>query len=399
MTQHLSKIVVWPFCVLAVLAVASGCKKREEAVKAAPPDVEVVPVAQRDVPIYREWVGTVEGEVNATISAQVSGYLLSREYVEGGDVTNGQVLFKIDPAPFEAALAQAKAQLTEAQAKKGKTALDVERYTPLAASQAISKQELDDAIQADKAAAGQVASAVAAAQAAQLNLDFTTIRAPVNGNAGLAKAQIGNLVGPSSGPLTTVVQTDPMRVYFSLSQQLLTQVMERRIADGKDAREGEGPELNLILPTGNIYSETGHVQFANNLVDQRTGTITLVGRFANPKQLLVPGMFVRVKALLNIQTNALLVPQRSVTDMQGRALIAVVGADNKVSIRSVTTGDRIDQECIVSGELKPGDRVVAEGIQKVRDGMVVNPLPFGQTPAQKPEAATASAQKVEAKKP
>ena len=220
---------------LSLVVSVSGCKKKEQAAPAAPPEVEVVVVEQKDVPIYREWVGTLEGDVNATISAQVTGYLVERAYKEGSIVTNGQVLFQIEQAPFKAALAKAKAELEQAKARKGKTELDVQRYTPLAASEAISKQELDDAIQADKAAAAQIDSAQAAIQQAELNLAFTTIRSPVDGVAGLAKAQIGNLIGPNSGRLTTVTKVDPIRVNFSVSQQLMTQMQER------DAGSGQSP--------------------------------------------------------------------------------------------------------------------------------------------------------------
>ena len=391
MTRHFARIIAAAVWLLALLAGLPGCKEQKAAQPLAPPDVAVVAVTQRDVPIYRDWVGTLEGEVNATISAQVSGYLISRDYSEGSDVTNGQVLFRIEPAPFAATLAQAKAQLMEAQAQKGKTALDVERYTPLAASQAISKQELDDAVQADLAADGQVASAKAAVEAAQLNLNFTTIRAPVTGSAGLAKAQVGNLVGPSTGPLTTVVQMDPIRVYFSVSQQVLTRILERRLAEGREARSGAGPELELVLATGTSYSKKGWVTNANNLVDQRTGTITIVGQFPNPNQLLVPGMFVRVRAWVETETNALLVPQRAVTDVQGRSLVAVVGTDNKVSMRPISVGEPVGQEWVITGPVKAGERVVAEGIQKVRDGAVVNPVPFGEKPADKVVAPAAKA--------
>ncbi len=384
-----------PVGLLAWLVWLPGCKEKEAAQPTAPPDVAVVAVTQREVPIYRDAVGTLEGEVNATISAQVSGYLISRDYSEGSDVTNGQVLFRIEPAPFAATLAKAKAQLMAAQAQKGKTALDVERYRPLAASQAISKQELDDAVQADLAADGQVASAQAVVKEAELNLNFTTIRAPVTGSAGLAKAQVGDLVGPGSGPLTTVVQMDPIRVYFSVSQQLLTKILERRLAAGKAAHADAGPELELVLATGTVYSEPGRVRFANNQVDVKTGTITVVGEFTNSNKLLVPGMFVRVRALLDTQKEALLVPQRAVTDVQGRSLVAVVGTDNKVSMRPVSVGEPVGQEWVIQGliqgSVKAGDRVVAEGIQKVRDGAVVNPVPFGEKPADKAVAPAAKA--------
>ena len=372
-----------------------GCKNKSGEATATPPTVEVVAVEQKDVPIYRDWVGTLEGEVNATISAQVTGYLVSRNYVEGSQVTNGQVLFQIERAPFEAALAQAKAQLVEAEARKGKTALDVQRYTPLAATEAISKQELDDAIQADKAAQGQVESAEASVQTAQINLGFTSIQSPVDGVAGLAsaQAQVGNLVGPSAGALTTVAQVNPIRVYFSISQELMVRAQEKMLQKGLDLRpvEGQerGPVLELVLASGQVYPEKGRVRFANNQVDVRTGTVRVVGEFPNPKLLLVPGMFVNVRLLLDTQKDALLVPQRAVTEMQGRYLIALVGADNKIAIRPVQVGERVGSNWIISGEVKAGDKVVAEGIQKVRDGVVVNPVPFGEKPA--PAAAASDA--------
>jgi membrane fusion protein, multidrug efflux system len=362
---------------LALFCLATGCKKSEEAATAIP-TVEVVAVAQQDVPIYREWVGTLEGDVNATISAQVSGYLVSRNYSEGSVVTNGQILFQIDSAPFKAELDKAKSQLAQAQATQEKWALTVQRYIPLAATEAISKQELDDAVQNEKAAQASVEAGQAAVQQAQLNLNFTTILSPVSGAAGLAsaQAQVGNLVGPSSGALTTVTTIDPMRAYFSISQRLVTEIQERMLADGKKPGSGEGPPLELILSTGTVYPVKGRLLFKNNQVDVKTGTIRVVGEFENPNFLLIPGMFVRVRALLSTERNALVVPQRAVTDMQGRSLIAVVGADNKISIRPVTTGERIGEEWLIKGEVKAGDKVVAEGIQKVREGIVVNAVPL-----------------------
>ena len=370
------KFPLFLFVVLPLLF-AVGCKKPTPP-PPPPPEVEVITVVEKNVPIYREWVGTLEGEVNATISAQVSGYLLSRNYREGSIVTNEQVLFQIDPRPFEATLARARAQLVEAEARKGKTALDVQRYTPLAKLEAISQQELDDAIQQDKAAQGQVDSARAAVQEAELNLGFTTIRAPFDGLAGLASAaaQIGNLIGPSSGALTTMSKDDPMRVYFSASQQQMIEVQERRLAAGEKLRTGEGPPLDLVLANGLAYPDPGRIRFANNQVDVKTGTIRVVGEFPNPQRLLVPGMFTRVRAMMGVETNALLVPQRAVTEMQGRSLIAIVGADNKVSIQPVTAGERVGSDWVIQGNVKAGDRVVAEGVQKVRDGVEVKPVPF-----------------------
>jgi membrane fusion protein (multidrug efflux system) len=362
---------------LGLIAILCGCQKKE-ALPPPPPTVEVVAVEQKDVPIYHQVVGTVEGEVNATISAQVTGYLLSRRYQEGSHVTNGQVLFQIDPAPFNAALEKSKSQLVQAQATQERWALTVTRYKPLAATQAISQQELDNAVQNDKAAQADVEAARAAVQQAELNLGFTTIRSPVDGLAGLAspQAQVGNLVGPNSGPLTTVTMIDPIRVYFSISQRLMIEIQERLLAAGKSLNANEGPPLELTLANGAVYPLRGKVRFKNNQVDIGTGTVRVVGEFPNPDSLLIPGMFVSVRALLTTQKGALVVPQRAVTEMQGRYLVAVVGADNKVSIRPVTTGTRVEQEWVIKGELKPGDKVVAEGMQKVRDGAQVNPVPF-----------------------
>jgi membrane fusion protein, multidrug efflux system len=363
---------------VAGLALAlGGCEKAEPPAPAAPA-VEVTPVVQRDVPIYREAVGTMEGDVNASISAQVSGYLLSRGYTEGTFVTNGQVLFQIDPAPFTAALDQAKSMLSQARAAQEKYALMVQRYTPLAATEAISQQELDDAVQNQKGAQAQVEAAQAAVEQAQLSLDFTTIRAPVDGMSGLAsaKAQVGNLVGPSAGQLTTVTTVDPIRVYFSVAQQIITEIQQRMLAEGQTPGQGEGAPLELILAGGWTYPEKGRIRFRDNQVDIRTGTVILVGEFPNPQRLLVPGMFVRVRALLRTDKDALLVPQRAVTEMQGKYLVAVVNEDNKVNIRPVTPGERVGQEWVITGNIKPGDKVVAEGVQKVRDGVEVNPVPF-----------------------
>ena len=384
MTRRLILKLGLPVLLLAwLLPFVSGCKKSEPRV-AGPPDVQVAVVEQRDVPIYREWVGTLEGNVNATISAQVSGYLLTRNYIEGSLVTNGQVLFQLDDRTYQASLDQALAKL-------GKSELDVKRYTPLAKTQAISQQELDDAIQ-------QNLANEAAAESARLNVQYCKILSPVDGLAGLAAAQVGNLVGPSSGALTTVAQIQPIRAYFSVDQMLMTRWQERMLADGRalrgESQDDKAPTLELLLASGAAYPQLGRIRFANNQVDVKTGTLRLVGEFPNPQGLLVPGMFVRVRAKLETQKDALLVPQSAVVDMQGRYLIAVVGADNKVSIRPVMTGEIVGQQWVVTGNLKPGDRVVAQGVQKVRDGAVVNPVPLVQA-----AAAAVPAAKTEATKP
>jgi membrane fusion protein (multidrug efflux system) len=278
------------------------------------------------------------------------------------------LLFQIDDRTY-------KAVLDQAEAKVNKTQMDVERYTPLAKTQAISQQELDDAIQAN-------AAAVAAAEQARLNYEFCRIISPVSGVAGLAQAQVGDLVGPNSGALTTVATINPIRVYFSVAQQLMTQIKEKRLADGRAAYEGNEAPLELTFATGTVYPLKGVIRFANNQIDVKTGTIRLVGEFPNPDRLLVPGMFVRVRAQIGEDKGALVVPQCAVAELQGRYLIAVVDADNKVSIRPVQPVAQVGELWVIKGKLKAGDRVVAEGIQKVRDGAKVNPVPFGSASKQ-----------------
>ena len=351
---------------LPLLALVPGCK--EKAPPPQPPEVEVVAVQQKSVPIYTEVVGTLQADVNAVISAQVSGYLLRQDYREGQLVKQGDLLFQIDDRTYKAAYDQAQARVT-------KTEQDVQRLTPLARTQAVSQQELDDAIQNNLAAK-------ASAEQARLNYEFCRITSPIDGVAGLAQAQVGDLVGPGTGPLTTVTRVDPIRVYFSISQQLMSEVLERAVAEGRDIHAGtNGSELQLVLASGTVYPLKGRVRFADNQVDVRTGTIKVVGEFPNPQGLLVPGMFTRVRAQLGTDKDALLVPQRVVTDMQGRYLIAVVDAENKVSIRPVEAGERTGSDWLIKGNVKAGDRVVAEGIQKVRDGMVVRPVPWSDKTA------------------
>jgi membrane fusion protein (multidrug efflux system) len=366
MKQNLISKTATLSSLLVLFVLLSGCKKA--APVAGPPDVEVIVIEQRDVPIYGEAVGTLEAEVNATISAQVSGYLLQQSYREGQFVKKGDLLFQIDDRTY-------KAVLDQAMAKLGKSQLDVQRYTPLAKTQAISQQELDDAIQANLANE-------AAAESARLNYEFCKILSPIDGVAGLAQAQVGDLLGPGSGPLTTVQQVDPMRVYFSVSQELMSEFIARAVAEGRELRTGtNGAILELTLASGSVYPLKGRVRFSDNQVDVKTGTIRVVGEFPNPQQVLIPGMFTRVRAQIGVDASALLVPQQSVAEMQGRYLIAIVGPDNKVNIRPVTVGQRVGSQWVVKGNVKAGDRVVAEGIQKVREGAVVNPLPFTEKPA------------------
>lgn len=362
MTKFFNPMTSLPVLSVAWLIILSGCKQPEPT-EAPPPTVDVTVVAQRDVPLYADSVGTLEADVNATISAQVSGYLMSRNYIEGREVTNGQVLFQIDDRTYKALLDQATANVI-------KTEQDVRRYKPLAKTGAISQQELDDAVQAN-------AAAVAAQEQARLNYQFCTIRSPVDGVAGIAEAQVGNLVGPGSGELTTVTKVHPIRVYFSISQELMTEMMEERQSEHIGPLNAtNGPQLELTLASGTVYPIKGRVRFSDNQVDVRTGTIRVVGEFDNPDRILVPGMFVRVRAKIGEDKGALLVPQIAVTDFQGRDLVAVVGPDKKVNIQSVVLGQQVGDLFVVTGKLKAGDRIVAEGVQKVREGMEVNPQPY-----------------------
>jgi membrane fusion protein (multidrug efflux system) len=329
-------------------------------------------VIQRDVPVYHEWVATLDGFVNAQIQPQVSGYLIEQNYQEGALVRKNQVLFKIDPRPFEAVLDQAKAQLAQAEAQLGKTDLDVQRDTPLAREKAIAQSQLDNDIQANLAAKATVQAGRAAVVQAELNLEFTNVRSLIDGFAGIANGQVGNLVGPQT-VLTTVSQLNPIKVYFVASeQQYLAFVKRNPTVASREATERK-LELELVLADGSTYSRKGKFYAVDRQVDIQTGAIRLASLFPNPDNVLRPGQYGRVRFVSYIRPDALLVPQRSIVELQGNYLVAVVGNDNKVTVKTVKVGERTGALWIVDEGLKPGDRVVFEGVQKARDGMVVNP--------------------------
>jgi membrane fusion protein (multidrug efflux system) len=369
---------------------STGCGKMGLP-PAGPPDVEVVEVAQKDVPITKEWVATLDGLVNAQIRAQVTGLLLKQSYTNGAFVRKGDPLFNIDPRPFQAALDQAKGNLSEAQAslaqaraKLGKTEIDVTRYTPLAKVSAISQQELDDAIQADLAAKAQVegaqasiAGAQAAVEKAQLNLDFTRITSPVDGVSAIATAQVGDLVGPASPALTTVSTMNPILVNFTASEQEYLNSM--RLYKTQDLSEIEALRKlvwQLRLTDGSIYPLKGQFYALDRQVDVRTGAILVQVQFPNPGNMLRPGGFGSISTVVRIQHGALLVPQRAVSELQGGYIVAVVASDNKASLRPVKMGEKTGEMWIVDEGLKPGERVVAEGVQKIQEGVLVNPKPY-----------------------
>ncbi len=412
------------FVVLAGVIGAAGCSTSTQGAKGPEPlTVEVVQVEQKDVPIYSEWIGSTDGIVNADIKAQVTGYLQRQDYTEGSFVRKGQLLFEIDPRPFQAAvdqgegqlaqangqLAQAKAQLTQAEAQLAvveanqvKTQLDVNRYEPLAKQQAITQQDLDNATQNNVAAKAQVQAAKAAietaraqiqgataavqaasasVETAKLNLSFTRLTAPIDGLAGMALQQVGALVSPASGPVTTVSTVDPIKVNFTASEQEYLDFHRRYATPSALEAARKGLVLELILADGSVYPQRGSFYFADREINQGTGSIHVAGLFPNRDNLLRPGQYARVRTSLKTKEHALLIPQRAVTEMQGISQVAVVGEDNKISIRNVKTSDRVGALWIIDDGLKPGERVVAEGVQKVRPGMTVNPKPYA-APAQ-----------------
>lgn len=356
------------------------------------PDVEVVQVEQKDVPIVGEWIGTLDGLVNADVRAQVTGYLLRQGYQEGAFVQKGELLFEIDPRPFQAAVDQAQGQLEQAtatlantEAVQRRTELDVNRYTPLAQEQAASQQDLDNAIQNNLAAKAtvetakaQIQTAQAALETAKINLDFTRLIAPIDGIAGQAQLQVGALVNPSSGPVTSVSTVDPIKVYFTVSESEYLAWRKRFPTEITRAAADKSLQLELILADGSTYPHQGTFYFADNKVNESTGAIRIAALFPNPGNILRPGGYGKVRAATQIQQGALLVPQRAVSELQGGYQVAIVDAQNKVSIRTIQVGDRVGSQWIVSDGLKSGERVIVEGVQKVRPGMQVNPKPFAE---------------------
>lgn len=358
-----------------VTAAGSGCKQEASSTLAQlTPEVEVVDVAVKDVPVYSEWVGSTDGMVNAVIKAQVNGYLMKQDFDEGEFVKKGHILFEIDPRKFQAALDQAKGEWGKARAQFVKTELDVKRDTPLAAAGAISQKELDDSIQANFGAKAAMASAKAAVEQAELNLTFSKITAPIDGVVGIAKAQIGDLVGPGD-EMASMSTLDPIRVYINVSEQEYLRYAEK-VRQAYKEREDRKTNLDLLLADGTIYPQKGAFFIADRQIDVKTGTIRLAARFPNPDNTLRPGQFARIRALTQTKQGALLVPQRSVTELQGGHQIAVVTADNKVEIRPVKVGERTGNLWVVEEGLKAGERVVAEGLQKVKTGMTVTPKAF-----------------------
>ena len=371
-----------PLLFLLLTLLLEACSSPKASPPApAPPEVSVMTVAPETVSLSSEWIGTLDGYVNAQIRPQVSGYLLRRSYQEGAPVRQGQVLFEIDPRPFQAVLSQAEARLAEAQAQLGKTERDLERDRPLAAERAIAQSQLDNDIQAHLAAQAAIKSATAAIETAQLNLGFTKVTSLITGIAAIATAQIGDLVGPAT-LLTTVSQVDPIKAYFPLSEQEYLRIAGRINGPGTSSElwANNAGSLTLVLADGSVYPQRGRFLAADRDIDPKTGTIRISAAFPNPARTLRPGQYGRVRAETNTVKDAIVVPQRTVTDAQGAPQVRVVGPDNRVATRRVTLGDRVGSGWIIGTGLQPGDRVVVEGASAA-DGSLVNPKPW-QPPAQ-----------------
>jgi RND family efflux transporter MFP subunit len=359
-------------------AVSAGCERRVASAPAPPaPTVEVAPVIQKDVPVEGEWVGTLEGYVNAQIQPHVSGYLIRQDYQEGGFVRQGQVLFEIDPRPFQAVLDQAKGQLAQAEAQRANADMNVKRDVPEAEAHAIPQSQLDNDTQALLGAKAAVEADQAAVEQATLNLGYTKVVSLIDGIAGINTVQVGNLVGPST-VLTAVSQVNPVKVYFPISEQEYL-----RMADGTGTVAwmtlASRHPLELILADGSTYSYRGKIVFADRQVNTQTGTIQIVGEFPNPKNLLRPGQYARIRALTGYLPKASLVPQAAVSQQQGSYQVTVIGSDNRTQLRTVEVGPRVGTLWVIASGLHPGERVVAVGAEKTKAGELVNPTPYTET--------------------
>jgi membrane fusion protein (multidrug efflux system) len=355
------------------MPLSAGCEKKE-AVSALAPEVVVTQVARRDVPVIAEGIGTTAGMVDAQIRAKVQGYLMSRHYTEGALVKAGDVLFTLDARPYQASFDQMKGELARAEAAYKKTQLDVARDTPLAKQGAVSQKELDDSIQANEANRASVFAAKANLEKAKLNMDWTTIRSPVDGVAGIANAQIGDLILENT-VLTSVSQLDPIKVLFPISEKMYLRFAERiqRAVSNPTLDNPTRPELELILADGRVYAHKGKLSLPDRQVDTKTGTIMVVGYFPNPGNVLRPGLYAKVRTTVETLQGAFVVPQRAVQELQGSYQVAVVEADNKVAVKAVKPGVRIGSQWVITSGLTEGEHVIVEGLQKIRSGIAVSP--------------------------
>lgn len=372
-----------------VASLVLGCSKGE-APAAAAPEVYVAEVIQRDVPIYTEIVGQTKGSQDVEIRARVEGFLEKMAFAEGAFVNKDDLLYQIDPKPLETALAQARANLATAQAGFDQSTITVNRLKPLAEQQAVSQQELDNALASQNAARAQVDAARAAVEKAVLDLGYTRITSPIDGVVGTTLVRGGNLVGRGESTLlTTVSQVEPMLFRTAISESEYLRLS--RLFPDREARKREQKQapVQLLLADGSVYARTGTLEAIERAVDASTGTLALQFSFPNPEHLLRPGLYGRARIVTEMRRAALLVPQRSVQELQSIFRVAVVSADSKIEMRTVKVGPRVDSLWVIDEGLKPGDKVVVEGLQRVRDGMPVNATPMAQaaTPGAGPAAA------------
>jgi len=374
------------YLVAMILALGLTACKKEVPPPPPPPEVQVVDVIQKDVPIYSEWVGTLDGFVNAEIRPKVEGYLLKQLYIDGSYVHQRDVLFEIDPRQFQAALDQATGIMARAEATLAKNHKDVERFTPLVAQRAVSQQELDNAIAAERESAAALSSAKANVTQAKLNLTWTRVVAPIAGVAGIAKSQVGDLVNPQT-VMTAVSQVDPIKVIVNISEKEYLRYADRIKALSANTDPNSEGQLDLVLDDGSTYPYKGKIITVDRQVDIRTGTMMAKGSFPNPGNLLRPGQYAKVRAAVEIKKDALLVPQRAVNELQGSYQVGVVGADGKADIRVVQIGARVGSLWVIEKGLNPGEKVITEGFFRVKPGMLVNAKP---AKAEGSEAAPAS---------
>lgn len=377
---------------VALVVIFSGCEK--EAPKALPPPVvEVMSVQPQDIPIPITWVGTTVGDVDAQIRAQVEGYLQAQIYRNGSAVKKGDLMFQIDPRPFEAQLGQAEGTFAEADARLKRDFLNAKRATELYEKKVISTEEFDDTTQQYMASKAGAATAKAAVDSARLNLEFTQITAPIDGVASIATAQVGDLVGPSSGVLATVTGIDPIKVEFAMAEQeylsYIQQFFEHPELSPLNKPNREGPVLTLKLSDGSDYIHPGRMVAINNVVGVNTGAMIAEGLFPNPGNLLRAGQYGLVTATVRKAENALAVPDKAIIDMQGMKQLAVVGKDNKINLQTVQTGPQVGGQTIIKDGLNAGDTVVVTGVQKAKQGEVVDPRPVASpTPSPTPPEAS-----------
>jgi membrane fusion protein, multidrug efflux system len=363
---------------LLIVALGAGCSSKEEKPAPPPPGVTIAPVIQKDVPIIQEWVGTMTGNIDADIRPKVDGFLLSRLYEEGSYVKKGQPMFQLDKRQAQAAVEQATGNLERAQAALAQAEIDVRRYTPLVAQKAVSQAELDKAQSSQRAATASVAADQAVLDNAKLNLGWTTVSSPISGIAGIAKVAIGDLMTPNT-VMVTVSNVQPIYADISIAEQDYL-----RFARDKSNRSNQEHNLELILGDGSVFPHRGRVLFVNREVDSRTGTIQVRGEFPNPGNLLRPGQYARVRAVTEVRKGALLIPQQSVSELQGIYQVGVVGSDNKVTIKTVTLGPQFGDMWVVVSGLQHGDNVIVDGLQRVKTGMAVAPTPYKDTQVDAP---------------